>query len=156
MTYYNVWNLPQNRLEASTAAYPNLSDRTWTWTYDAGGLPVTEAEPGGVTLSKTYDELGRPLQVVGTGGAGNATNSYGWDLVGNQLSASSTAGGEAFAYNDRGQLVSASGVSGSSTFSYDGDGQLVKRSEPLVSVVELVVPVLEVEASAHRRGSAFQ
>ena len=129
LTSYNVWNLPQTRLEPSTAAYPNVTDRTWTWTYDAGGLLTTEVQPGGVTLSSSYDELGRPLQVVGTGASGSATSSYGWDLVGNQLSASSSGGSESFGYNDRGQLVSASGVGGSSSFTYDGDGQLVSRSD---------------------------
>ena len=46
-------------IEPSTAAHPEFADREWTVSYDAGGLPVTEVAPGGVTRTRTFDELGR-------------------------------------------------------------------------------------------------
>src|SRR5205823_4357498 len=35
VTTYNTWNLPEKTIEPSTAAYPNLADRTFVTTYNA-------------------------------------------------------------------------------------------------------------------------
>jgi RHS repeat-associated protein len=121
---YNAWNLPETRVEPATAAHPNLADRTWTWTYDAGGLPVREDQPG-VTITYGYDELGRLSSDSGTG----VSSTYGHDLAGRLTSATGTAGGQTFGYDERGLLTSASGVAGGSSFRYDGDGQLVTRTD---------------------------
>ena len=58
ITTFNSLGLPEKTIEPSTTAYPNLVDRTWTTSYDIGGLATTVVEPGGVTRSFTYDALG--------------------------------------------------------------------------------------------------
>ncbi|HEY4027967.1 MAG TPA: DNRLRE domain-containing protein, partial [Candidatus Dormibacteraeota bacterium] len=121
---YNAWNQLATRVLPSTLANPALGDRQWTWTYDAGGLPVTEAQPG-LTIDRTYDELGRLVRAAG----GSTTSTYAYDLAGRRTSAGGTAGSVTFNYDERGLQTSASGAAGSSSFTYDGDGQLVSRSD---------------------------
>lgn len=125
---FNAWNLLETRVLPSTQANPLPGDRTWTWTYDAGGLPVTEAQPG-VTIGSTYDELGRIVGRVGTVGSTSTSTTYGYDLAGRMISAGGTAGAQTFTYDERGLVTAASGVAGSSSLSYDGDGQLVSRTD---------------------------
>jgi YD repeat-containing protein len=67
VTAYNSLGLPESVIEPSTAAYPNAADRTWTRSYDAVGNPVTDAEPGGVKVTRTFDELDRLTKKTGTG-----------------------------------------------------------------------------------------
>jgi len=51
---YNTWGLQQSRIEPPTAAYTTPANSTFTLAYDADQNPVTETEPGGVTVSSTY------------------------------------------------------------------------------------------------------
>jgi|GEM_PF-1091051 len=126
---FNSLGLPEKTIEPSTAAYPNLADRSWQASYDAGGLAVTVLEPGGVTRNATYDELGRlTLETGSGGGATGAARSQGYDLAGNLTSVGSAAGDVEFAYNDRGLLVDSSGDLGGSSFSYDEDGRISQRA----------------------------
>jgi YD repeat-containing protein len=55
ITTYNSLGLPEQLIEPSTTAQPNLPDRTWTTSYDAAGNPATLAAPGGVTRQRTLD-----------------------------------------------------------------------------------------------------
>jgi len=127
---YNTLGLPEKTIEPSTTAYPNLADRTWQASYDAGGLPVTLLEPGGVTRNATYDELGRRTLETGYGsGVTGAARSMGYDLAGNLTEVGSAAGDEEFTYNDRGLLLDSSGDLGGSTFTYDEDGRLSQRAD---------------------------
>jgi len=127
---YNSLGLPEKTIEPSTTAYPNLADRTWQASYDAGGLPVTLAEPGGVTRSATYDELGRLTLETGSGtSVTGAARSKGYDLAGNLTSVDSAAGDENFSYNDRNLLLDTTGDFGGSSFTYDEDGRLDGRSD---------------------------
>ena len=59
ITTYNPWGLPEDLKEPSTAAHPNAADRTWTSVYDAGGLLVSDKQPGNVTVTNTYDAMAR-------------------------------------------------------------------------------------------------
>ena len=126
---YNAWNLPETQVEPSTTAHPSAPDRTWTRTYDAGGLLLNEALPGGRSIAHTYDELGRPQTDVGTVGGASTTSGYGWDLAGNQVSSTGTGGSLSFGYNDRRQVVAGTGAAGTSSFSYDADGRLLSRTD---------------------------
>src|SRR5262249_62266514 len=56
---YNTWNLPESTIEPSTTAHPNAADRTWTTSYNNLGLSTSDTVPGGVTRTRTYDNLGR-------------------------------------------------------------------------------------------------
>jgi YD repeat-containing protein len=91
---------------------------TFTTAYDANGRPVSVAAPGGVSVSSSYDGMGRLIGQAGSGAeAVTAARSFGYDLAGNMTSASAPGGTDTFGFNDRGLLLSASGPSGSSSFS---------------------------------------
>ena len=127
---YNSWNAIEDTVEPSTAAHPTLTDRRWRTSYDAAGLPVGDEEPGGVVVTRSFDELGRPLSEAGTGGgAAVATVSLGWDLSGRQKSANHPSGTIAFAYDDRGLLTASTSPSGNASFTYDADGRMLSRSD---------------------------
>ena len=140
-TTYNSWNLPESRIEPTTSAYPTAAQSTFTTSYDADGRPVTLTEPGGVSVSDSYDSVGDLTGQSGSGASAvTATRSFGYDLAGNMTSAStsntapqsqpSNATSESFTYDDEGLLLTASGSAGSSSFTYDGDGQLASATTP--------------------------
>ncbi|MBL7495115.1 RHS repeat protein, partial [Frankia sp. CNm7] len=125
---FNSLGLPEKTIEPSTPAYPNLADRTWQATYDASGLPTTLLEPGGVTRTATYDELGRRTVETGYGtGTTGAARALEYDLAGNLVEIDIPAGSIPFTYNDRGLPTSAGG--GASTFVYDEDGRMIQRGD---------------------------
>ena len=126
---YNPWNLRQSEIEPPTSAQSNAADSTFTTAYDADGRPVTQTQPGGVTITAGYDSMGDLTGQSGTGAdAPTATRAFGYDLAGDLTSASTSSAGpeqgtsESFSYNDRSELLTASGTAGSSSFSYNGDG----------------------------------
>ena len=56
---YNSWGLQQSRVEPPTAAYTTAANSTFTLAYDADQNPVTETEPGGVTVSEHLQQRRR-------------------------------------------------------------------------------------------------
>lgn len=128
---YTPWNQPQDLVEASTAAHPAAVDRTFTSIYDAGGLPVEFRQPGGVAVTRTFDNLGRVTSESGSGGGtGAATRTFGYDLTGLRTSASHPSGTVGFTYDDRALLTSTTGPAGATTYSYDSAGRLTGRTDP--------------------------
>jgi RHS repeat-associated protein len=127
LTTYNTWNLPESVIEPSTTAHPNLADRTFTRVYDAGGLPVEDRQPGSVTVTGTFDELGRLTAESATGGA---SRSFGYDLAGRTTSVSHPSGTQSFVYDDRGLMIGAAGPAGNMIATFDGDGRLLSRYDP--------------------------
>jgi YD repeat-containing protein len=129
-TTYNTWNLPESTIEPATTAHPAAADRTWTTTYEAGGLPVREDHPGGVVVTRSFDELGRLTAESGTGGgAPAASRSFGWDKGGRRTSMSHPTGTVSFAYDERGLMTSATGGAGSSSFAWDAAGRMTSRTD---------------------------
>ena len=136
ITTYNSWNLPESKIEPTTATYTAAADSTFTTAYDADGHPVTETAPGGVSTAYTYDAAGNLTGQSGSGAeAPTATRSVHYDLGGRIVSAGTTAAGsqpatsDTFTYNDRGLLLTATGSAGSSSFSYNSDGQMASRTD---------------------------
>ncbi|WP_432978319.1 LamG-like jellyroll fold domain-containing protein [Dactylosporangium sp. CA-233914] len=128
ITKYNSWNLPEEQIEPSTTAHPNLSDRTFTVAYDALARPATQTLPGGVTITNTYNEVGKLTGQTGTGAeVTTAARSFGYDLAGHLTSTTVSGDANTFTYDDRGLLRTTSGISGSATFGYKADGQLGSR-----------------------------
>ncbi len=54
-------------MEPATAATPGLPERTYTTVYDAGGLPVRDDLPGGVSIARTFSQRAALLTETGTG-----------------------------------------------------------------------------------------
>ena len=129
-TTYNTWNLPESVVEPATTATPSTADRTYTASYNALAKIATVSEPGGVTQTNTYDELGDLTQQTGTGAdATTGDRQFAYDLAGRRLAAATPAGEDDFTYDDRGLLLSATGASGNSSFSYNADGAMTARTD---------------------------
>ncbi|MFF3911464.1 LamG-like jellyroll fold domain-containing protein [Streptomyces sp. NPDC001848] len=138
---YNSWNLPESTVEpsvtTSTYSYTTAADSTFTTAYDADGRPVTQTQPGGVSVTTAYDNLGNVTSQSGTGAdAATATRSFTYDADNRMLTAATAAIGtttaatnETFTYNDRGQLLTAGGSAGSSSFAYNGDSLPTSRTD---------------------------
>jgi YD repeat-containing protein len=66
-----------------TSTYPTAADSTFTTGYDAYGRPVSYTEPGGVTLSSSYDSMGDLAGQSGSGADGaTASRTFGYDQAG--------------------------------------------------------------------------
>jgi YD repeat-containing protein len=84
---------------------------TFSATYDADGQLATQAYPGGLTATFTYNTIGRPTKLAYTKGSGVwPTSTAVWSIHGQQKHATS-AGGWANNYN------------------YDGAGRLTKTDD---------------------------
>jgi RHS repeat-associated protein len=133
---YNSWNLPESVIEPATPTYGGMADRTTTTTYDARGQATAQTLPGGVTISRTYDAVGKLRTQAGSGAeAETATRRFDYDLAGRITSAATDAAGgaaassETFTYDDRGDLLTAAGSGGDSGFAYNGDGSMTSRTD---------------------------
>ncbi|RVX44434.1 RHS repeat-associated protein [Nonomuraea polychroma] len=125
-TAYNSLGLVETVIEPATAQHPDLKDRTWTATYDAGGNPTVTLAPGGVRVERTFDELNRLIKQTGTGAeAETEAKTFGYDQAGRLI----TANDLTFTLNDRGQLLkSSSAVAGDlNVYAYDANSRLVQR-----------------------------
>ena len=129
---YNTWNLTETLDEPDvTAPDSATTDGTWTVRYDQGGLAVNETQPGGVTIARTFNELGLLTLEQATGsGITTGTRTFSWDVAGRRLSASHPNGTLTFEYDDRGLLANTAGPAGTTTARYDSMGQLTSRTDP--------------------------
>ena len=130
LTSYNSQDLLESVTEPSTTAYPSLSDRTWTASYDASANFTNLSSPGGVTASRSYDSLNRLTSEAGTGAeAATSSRTLSYDLAGRLTSLNAASGTQTLSYNDRGLLTGTAGPEGSATLAYNGDGQLRQRTD---------------------------
>ncbi|TCO55973.1 polymorphic toxin type 30 domain-containing protein [Actinocrispum wychmicini] len=128
---YNTLGKVASVTEPATAAHPALADRRWTTTYDAGGLPVTLAEPGGVTIDRGYDAAGRLRQEDGRGAGAPVRRTWTYDLAGRIGSITHPDQTRTFAYSDRGLVLTTNGPDATiATFDYDADGHMTSRQDP--------------------------
>jgi RHS repeat-associated protein len=127
---YNPWNQPETRLEPATPGQTDTGSRAFTTSYDAGGLPVQQAQPGAVTVTRTYDQMGRMTQEAGSGGgAPAASRGFGYDLGGRRTSATTAAGTIGFGFDPRGMINATSGPAGTSSYGYDPAGRMNTRTD---------------------------
>jgi len=127
---YTSWNQLQDAIEPSTPGQPTLADRTFTEIYDSGGLSQTELQPGGITITRTYDQLDRLRTEVGSGGAvPGARRTFGYDLTGNLTAVSHPVATINIEHDNRGLITAVTGGAGASSFSYDAAGRLVQRTD---------------------------
>ncbi|MFJ3582348.1 LamG-like jellyroll fold domain-containing protein [Streptomyces sp. NPDC090127] len=133
-TYYtfNTWGLPESTIEPATSQHWTADVRTWANVYDAAGRLVTELLPGNVKRQKTYDALGRLTGETGSGTAvATRPRTLSYDLAGRLTGAGGDGvlAGNAYTYNDRGQLLTAGGPGGSASYAYDADGRMTSRTD---------------------------
>ncbi|MFI1291034.1 LamG-like jellyroll fold domain-containing protein [Streptomyces sp. NPDC020792] len=131
VTTYNTWGLPESAVEPSTPEHPELTDRTFTTVYDAGGRVKEQRSPGGVAITNEYDAKSRLTRQTGKGAETETVDhTYAYDSD-DRVTAVAGVGSDlnTFTYDDRGLLLSTSGPSGTSSFSYDGDGAMTSRKD---------------------------
>ncbi|MEO8697581.1 MAG: hypothetical protein ABI658_29035, partial [Acidimicrobiales bacterium] len=119
ITTYNPWGLPEDVREPSTTAHPNTADRYWTSVYNAGGLLTEDRQPGGITVTNTYDELGRLTQQA----SGGLTKTLGYDLASRPTTFSHPSGTQTLVYDDRSLPIGAAGPAGNMIATFNGDHQ---------------------------------
>ena len=121
-TTCNPWNLPGSQIEPATTAFPDAPQGTFTASYNAAGQMATITQPGGVTISDTYDAVGNLTGQSGSGAdAATATRSYTYDALGRLLTGTSGSGGFTFTYAGAGPQIASDG---SWHYSYDPAGTL--------------------------------
>lgn len=127
---YNSWGLPESTVEPAIAGATSDAARAWTTAYDAAGQPVRELLPGGVSRTRTFDDLGRVTADAGTGtGLSSPMKTLDYDAAGQITKVSGPAGDYAYTWNDRGMLTRTTGPSGTATFTYDAEGNLKTRAD---------------------------
>lgn len=107
------------------------ADRTWNNEYDPAGLAVHSTEPGGIDINRTFDELGRLTNELGTGpGAAAASRGYTYDPAGYLTSATSPVGSIGLLHDDSGLLTQTTGPTQyQSSYAYDPSGRMLTRND---------------------------
>ena len=129
---YQAWNLQAAVIEPATTAHNTVPLRTYTTTFDAGGLATQLVEPGPVTVTRTYDDLGRLTNETGSGtGATSATRTYTYDAAGLMTTVNAPGGNITYTYDDRRLLTSSDGPATTydSSFTYDPSGRMLSRTD---------------------------
>lgn len=130
---WTAWNQLESVSEPATPGQNTDSERTFTTVYDAAGLPIEEHQPGGVTIARTFDALGRLKVEAGTGApVTGATRTFDYDAAGRPTSLNHPDGTITAAYDDRGLLLSTTTPGSTqlaSAFRYDGAGRLTGRDD---------------------------
>jgi RHS repeat-associated protein len=120
-----------DQIEPSTTNQTAITDRRFTTNYDATGLSVKDTLPGGVIVTRTYDELSRLKTVASnsiSGQAAAANVSFNYDRLGRVVSGTHPNGTVAISYNERNQVASVTAPnSGNSSFTYDQAGRTQQR-----------------------------
>ncbi|MFJ8582118.1 RHS repeat-associated core domain-containing protein [Micromonospora sp. NPDC093277] len=127
---YNTQGQLETVTEPTTTAHPQPTDRRWTTSYDAGGLPVKLVKPGGVTIDRDYDALGQlTAETASGGGTTPASRTFGYDRAGRLERVDHPSGSESFNYSDRGLMLGAYGPAGNTDYFYDADGRISSRND---------------------------
>jgi YD repeat-containing protein len=145
--------------EPSTAAYSGMANSAFTMAYDAAGRPVTETEPGGDTVTDTYNSLNELTgqSVTGTDAAATPTRSFGYDTARNMTSADS-AGRFAKAHETEiGGTVAGIAVYTGCEYPAGGKdgGACSAASGAAASAVSYAITAAQKDRRGHRRGQRW-
>ncbi|MEU1481185.1 LamG-like jellyroll fold domain-containing protein [Streptomyces sp. NPDC005760] len=142
---YNSLGLRATKEVPAVTGYTGAADRTTAYTYDERGRLVTQTDPGGVTVTSTYDALDDLTAQTGTGAdattadrhfayslnghlvasaVGGTWEYYDTNALGDVLTTSGQAGTSSFTYNPDESPLTRTDASGTSTYTYDTDGRL--------------------------------
>ncbi|MFF4897173.1 LamG-like jellyroll fold domain-containing protein [Streptomyces sp. NPDC001068] len=127
---YNALGLQASKEVPAVTGYTSDADRTTTYTYDERGRLVTRTDPGGVTLSNTYDALDDLTAQTGTGAdAATADRHFAYSLNGHLVASAVGSTWEYYDTNALGDALTTSGQAGSSSFTYDADENPATRTD---------------------------
>lgn len=116
----------ESTVEPPTPGQTAAGDRTWTTSYDTGGLPVAETRPGGITVARTFDPRGKLRTETGAStdpGTPGATRTFGYDTAGNLTTVGHPDGQQTLTWDDLGRLTGSTGPAGASSYTYDPAGR---------------------------------
>jgi len=119
---YNDAELP-----SSLTWNPGAAAFTTSWTYDDGGRPATESDPGGQSLSFSFNTDDTLAQRQLTAAAGSlATWQYGWDagyrMTSETLTLPAASRAQTFSYDTIGRVTHFDRSTLHDTYSWDHDG----------------------------------
>jgi RHS repeat-associated protein len=127
---YNSLGLPASKEVPAVTGYTSDADRTTSYTYDERGRLVTQSNPGGVTLTNTYDALDDLTTQTGTGAdATTADRQFTYSLNGHLVASAIGGTWEYYNTNALGDILTTSGQAGSSTFTYNADESPATRTD---------------------------
>jgi YD repeat-containing protein len=122
--------LPASKEVPAVTGYTSAADRTTTYTYDERGRLVTQTDPGGVTLTNTYDALDDLTARSGTGAdATTADRHFAYSLNRHLVASAVGATWEHYDTNALGDILTTSGQAGSSSFTYNADESPLTRTD---------------------------
>ncbi|MEC5182415.1 hypothetical protein [Arthrobacter sp. CG_A4] len=130
------------------------------FTYDVWARPGTATDGRGITLTYTYDGVGRPAQTTFSDGTpavsytytangrvqtrvdGSGTTTYGYDQMGRLTSRVNTAGGGTitYAYDKASNLISTTDARGTTSYAFDDSGVMTELTY-LISGVQQTLAV---------------
>ncbi|WP_326968202.1 hypothetical protein, partial [Arthrobacter sp. CG_A4] len=130
------------------------------FTYDVWARPATATDGRGITLTYTYDGVGRLAQTTFSDGTpavsytytangrvqtrvdGSGTTTYGYDQMGRLKSRENTAGGGTitYAYDKASNLVSTTDTRGTTSYAFDDSGVMTELTY-LISGVQKTLAV---------------
>jgi RHS repeat-associated protein len=130
---YNPAGLAEATIEPATADTKALAQRTYLRRYDAVGNPVTDIQPGGVSVTRSYKAGALTTVSAQGGGLANASRSFNYDLLGRTTSFSSPQGDYNIEFDARGQVAKVDPPSGRSqdaaSYQYDNLGRLTSQQD---------------------------
>jgi RHS repeat-associated protein len=129
-TAVNALGLPASKEVPAVTGYTSDADRTTAYAYDERGRLVTQTDPGGVTVTNTYDALDDLTAQSGTGAdATTADRRFAYSLNGHLVASAVGDTWEYYDTNALGDILTTSGQAGSSSFTYNADESPATRTD---------------------------
>jgi RHS repeat-associated protein len=113
----------------SKTVMAGILTRSWSWTYNSQGQPLTSTDPNGNTTAFAYDTTGNLTSV--TNALGQVSKIIKYDATGRPLTLQDPNGLiTQLAYDPRGRLLSRNTGGETTSYSYDAVGQVLKITHP--------------------------
>ncbi len=134
---FNTRNQLEKVVEPVTSATPALADRSWTFSYDAGGLRTREVAPGGVIRNNRFDSLGQLTSYVGhdpNSANASVNRAIEYSNAGNITRITTPGASQNYTWGSWGQLLTARGPVSDVDYAYDDALRLERKSEKVAGV----------------------
>lgn len=124
---YNAWGLPEQIVAPLAPGSTNLTDRTWQYSYEPGGLVSAQNSPGGIVRQNTYDAAGQLTRVTATDphdASASVDRQLTYTTTGDVASIDTPGGSEHFTWGSWDQLLTARGPLMNANYEYDDSRRL--------------------------------